>query len=149
MVALFGGYAVGAAWDEMFQAPGVPRAAYDAVLAALKPFGPAELRFRSEQLSRVFTGRGVTFAHAGEERPFPLDLLPLVIAAVEWDQIAVGVKQRVRAREAFLADVYGPGEVFTDGVIPRQVIASSAHFHRRLSVWGSRSSGWRDPWLDR
>ena len=109
MVGLIGDYAVGAAWDEMLQAPGVPRAAYDAVLAALKPFGPAELRF-------------------------PLDLLPLVIAAVEWDQIAVGVKQRVRAREAFLADVYGPGEVFTDGVIPRQVIASSAHFHRRPSV---------------
>ena len=104
MVGLFGDYAVGAAWDEMFQAPGVPRAAYDAVLAALKPFGPAELRFRSEQLSRVFTDRGVTFAHAGEERPFPLDLLPRVIAAVEWDHIAAGVKQRVRALEAFLAD---------------------------------------------
>ncbi len=130
MVGLFGDYAVGAAWDEMFQAPGVPRAAYDAVLAALKPFGPAELRFRSEQLSRVFTDRGVTFAHAGEERPFPLDLLPRVIAAVEWDHIAAGVKQRVRALEAFLADVYGPGEVFTDGVIPRGVIVSSAHFHR-------------------
>ena len=130
MVGLFGDYAVGEAWDEMFQAPGVPRAAYDAVLAALKSFGPAELRFRSDQLSRVFTDRGVTFAHAGEERPFPLDLLPRVIAAVEWDHIVAGVKQRVRALEAFLADVYGPGEVFTDGVIPRGVIVSSAHFHR-------------------
>jgi uncharacterized circularly permuted ATP-grasp superfamily protein len=96
---------MGAAWDEMFQAPGVPRAAYDAVLEALKPFGAAELRYRAEQLSRVFTDRGVTFAHGGEERPFPLDLLPRVIAAVEWDEVVVGVKQRVRALEAFLADV--------------------------------------------
>ena len=124
MVGLFGDYAMGAAWDEMFQAPGVPRAAYDAVLEALKPFGPAELHYRAEQLSRVFTDRGVTFAHAGEERPFPLDLLPRVIAAVEWDGVVAGVKQRVRALEAFLADVYGTGEVFSDGVIPRKVVVS-------------------------
>jgi len=130
MVGLFGDYAMGAAWDEMFQAPGVPRAAYDAVLAALEPFGPSELRYRADQLSRVFTDRGVTFAHGDEERPFPLDLLPRVIAAVEWDEVVAGVKQRVRALEAFLADVYGAGEVFSDGVIPRKVVVSSSHFHR-------------------
>jgi hypothetical protein len=61
------------------------------VLAALKTFGPAELRFRSEQLSRVFTDRGVTFAHAGEERPFPLDLLPRVIAAAASGSTVVAV----------------------------------------------------------
>jgi uncharacterized circularly permuted ATP-grasp superfamily protein len=130
MVGLFGDYAMGAAWDEMFQAPGVPRAAYDAVLEALKPFGPSELRYRAEQLSRVFTDRGVTFAHGGEDRPFPLDLLPRIIAAVEWEEVVAGVKQRVRALEAFLADVYGTGEVFSDGILPRKVVVSSSHFHR-------------------
>src|SRR5664279_3907647 len=129
MQTLFGEYALGAAWDEMFQAPGVPRDAYDAVLAALETLAPADLRFRAEQLSQVFTDRGVTFAHAGEERPFPLDLLPRVIAAAEWQGVVAGVKQRVRTLEAFLADIYGKGDVFRDGIVPRQVVTSSSHFH--------------------
>ena len=43
------------------------------------------------------------------------------------------MRQRVQALEAFLADVYGQGEVFADGVVPRRVVVSSAHFHREAS----------------
>ena len=49
---------------------------------------PAELRYRADQLARVFTDRGVTYDFAGEERPFPLDLIPRVIDAVEWDLVS-------------------------------------------------------------
>ena len=97
------------AWDEMFAAPGKPRTPYDALVSVLQPMDPAELRYRADQLARVFTDRGVTYDFAGEERPFPLDLIPRVIDAVEWDLVARGVRQRVRALEAFLADVYGAG----------------------------------------
>ncbi len=51
----------------------------------------------ADQLARVFTDRGVTYDFAGEERPFPLDLIPRVIDAVEWDLVSRGVRQRVRA----------------------------------------------------
>jgi hypothetical protein len=73
----------------------------------------------------VFTDRGVTYDFAGEERPFPLDLIPRVIDAVEWDLVARGVRQRVKALEAFLADVYGAGRVFADGVMPWRLIYTS------------------------
>lgn len=92
----------------------MPRSAYGPVLAALQPLDKGELRFRADQLARVFTDRGVTFDYAGEERPFPLDLIPRVIDADEWTVIEKGVKQRVRTLEAFLADVYGPAEIFRD-----------------------------------
>ncbi len=46
------------------------------------------------------------------------------------DGVAPGVAQRVRALEAFLADVYGEQRVVRDGVIPRRLITSSTHFHR-------------------
>ena len=68
--------------------PGPP---YDALVSVLQPMDPAELRFRADQLARVFTDRGVTYDFAGEERPFPLDLIPRVIDAVEWDLVARGV----------------------------------------------------------
>jgi uncharacterized circularly permuted ATP-grasp superfamily protein len=130
MADIFDAYAPGDAWDEMFERPGVPRHSYGAIFAALEPFDATELRFRADQLARMFTDRGVTFAFAGEERPFPLDLIPRVLDALEWDEITRGVQQRVRALEAFLADVYGDGRVFDDGVVPRRLVLSSGHFHR-------------------
>src|SRR5690349_8130485 len=120
-----------AAWDEMFEHPGQPRAPYRSLFAALQPLAPSDLRFRADQLARVFTDRGVTFAYAGEERPFPLDLIPRILDAAEWDQLCAAVRQRVRALEAFLADIYGSGRVLTDGVVPRHLITSSAHFYRQ------------------
>ena len=56
--------------------PGEPRPAYRSLFATLQPLSVADLRSRADQLARVFTDRGVTFAYAGEERPFPLDLIP-------------------------------------------------------------------------
>jgi uncharacterized circularly permuted ATP-grasp superfamily protein len=130
MADIFDSYQPGIAWDEMFDRPGVPRQPYSAIFAALQPFDGPELRFRADQLARMFTDRGVTFAFAGEERPFPLDLFPRILDDVEWDHINRGVQQRVRALEAFLADVYGRGEIFDDGVVPRRLVLSSDHFHR-------------------
>src|SRR3954451_19020493 len=111
-----------AAWDEMFERPGQPRTPYRSLFAALQPLAPSDLRFRADQLARVFTDRGVTFAFAGEERPFPLDLIPRILGAAEWDLRTAGVRQRVRALERFLADIYSVGRVFADGVVPRRLI---------------------------
>jgi uncharacterized circularly permuted ATP-grasp superfamily protein len=130
---IFDSYQLAAAWDEMFEQPGQPRHAYQALLTALQPLDPGELRYRADQMARVFTDRGVTFDHAGEERPFPLDLIPRIIDATEWDHISRGVRQRVLAHEAFLADVYGSGQVFADGVLPRQVVLTSQNFRREAA----------------
>jgi uncharacterized circularly permuted ATP-grasp superfamily protein len=129
---IFDSYQLAPAWDEMFERPGVARPQYQALLAALQPLDAAELRYRADQLASVFTDRGVTFDYAGEERPFPLDLIPRIIDAAEWDLIARGVRQRVLALEAFLADVYGPAEVLADGLLPWRVIFTSDGFRREV-----------------
>ncbi len=133
MADIFDGYQPAEAWDEMFSGPGEPRASYAGLISALQPMDPAELRFRADQLARVFTDRGVTFDLGGEERPFPLDLVPRVIDAIEWDLIVRGVRQRVRALEAFLADVYGDRQVFADGVMPWRLLMTSSGFHREVA----------------
>src|SRR6266508_5549707 len=131
MADIFDAYPVSAAWDEMFARPGVPRAPYESVFATLQPLAASDLRYRADQLARVFTDRGVTFAYAGEERPFPLDLVPRIIDAYEWDLLTRAVRQRVRALEAFLADVYGSGRVLADGVVPSRLVVTSAPPPRR------------------
>ncbi|GAA2722132.1 circularly permuted type 2 ATP-grasp protein [Cellulomonas aerilata] len=131
MTDLFDGYPPGAAWDEVIDREGEVRPAYRHVHAALAKMSGPELRARAESLARSYVAQGVTFDFAGEERPFPVDVAPRVVTGAEWDTVAPGVAQRVRALEAFLADVYGPQRAVADGVVPRSLITSSTHFHRQ------------------
>jgi uncharacterized circularly permuted ATP-grasp superfamily protein len=131
---LFEGYpaeaAATAAWDEVFEASTTPRQVYSALYDALQPLTSADLAARKVALDRAFRDAGITFNLFGEERPFPLDLVPRLLSGDEWDVVERGVTQRVRALEAFLADVYGPAEVLADGIVPRRLVLTSAHFHR-------------------
>ena len=99
-------YRAGTAFDEMVDAAGDVRPSYRAIHSSLTRSTPAELRHIAESLANNYTQAGVTFDVGGVERPFPLDLVPRVIDAGEWAIIEAGVTQRVRALEAFLADVY-------------------------------------------
>jgi uncharacterized circularly permuted ATP-grasp superfamily protein len=133
MADLFEDYRLGPGWDEMFGDPGMPRDTYEALHATLQPLSSAELGVRAEVLARAFLDQGITFALKGVERPFPLDIVPRIIAAAEWRTVEAGVAQRIRTLEAFLADVYGPGQILADGVVPRRIIATSAHFLRQAA----------------
>ncbi|NUR85072.1 MAG: circularly permuted type 2 ATP-grasp protein [Nonomuraea sp.] len=136
MADLFEDYpvgAAGAAWDEMFGEPGTPRPDYETLHATLRPLAGADLRVRADVLARAFLDQGITFAFGGVERPFPLDIVPRIISAAQWRTVEAGVVQRVRALEAFLADVYGAGQVLADGIVPRRVVVTSQHFHREAA----------------
>jgi uncharacterized circularly permuted ATP-grasp superfamily protein len=127
---LFDAYAAtGPAYDEMFTESG-PREAYGRLAKTLGGLSERDLAARVEGLQSSYLDQGVTFDIGGEERAFPIDIVPRVIEQDQWIRIDRGVQQRVRALELFLADVYGPGEVFRDGVIPRHVITTSSHYAR-------------------
>ena len=140
MADLFDGYAATAtrraaapAFDEMFATPGKARNSYREIHSALAQMTQAELRGRTEALASSYLAQGVTFDFAGEERPFPLDAVPRVIDQTEWSQVESGIKQRVRALEAFLADIYGAQNAVNDGIIPARLVTSSSHFHREAA----------------
>src|SRR5882757_6852046 len=118
------------AFDEMFGADGGVRAPYRALHDAIAPTAAADLTARSEALDRAYADQGITFSLSGQERTFPLDIVPRVIAASEWSRLRRGIVQRVKALEAFLADVYADGQIVRDGVIPRRLVTSCEHFHR-------------------
>ena len=127
-------YRPGVAFDEMIDESGEVRPSYQAVFRSLERATKDELKVIAEFLANNYFQAGVTFDVGGVERPFPLDLVPRVIASAEWETIESGVAQRVKALEAFLADVYSDAKVISDGVIPRQLVTSSTHYHR--AVWG-------------
>ncbi|WP_285724818.1 circularly permuted type 2 ATP-grasp protein [Psychromicrobium xiongbiense] len=121
------------AYDEMFGEQLLPREHYRKVAATLGELMLPDVSARADSMARTFLDRGVTFDFAGEERPFPIDLVPRIISAQEWAGVERGVAQRVRALEAFLDDVYDKMNVVTDGVVPRSLITTSEHFHRQVA----------------
>lgn len=131
---IFGPYldpgSYGAAFDEMFDRQGRVRPPYKGIHAELVPTDSEELEARAEALGRAFIDQGITFSLSGQERPFPLDLVPRVISGAEWTKLERGIAQRVVALERFLEDVYGDQEILRDGVVPRRLVTSSEHFHR-------------------
>jgi uncharacterized circularly permuted ATP-grasp superfamily protein len=134
---VFAGYrqmgSYSAAFDEMFDAQGNVRAPYKGIFAELAPSDASELEARADALGRAFIDQGITFSLSGQERPFPLDLVPRVISAAEWSRLERGITQRVKALEHYLADIYGEQEILRDGVIPRRLVTSCEHFHREAA----------------
>ena len=128
---LFEDYLDGAgdAYDEMFDGDEL-RGPYRALAESLGQVSAPEVQARAESLTTSYLEQGVTFDIGGEERAFPLDIMPRVIEQEAWSVIDHGVQQRVKVLELFLDDVYDTGRVFEDGVIPRSVVTTSSHFHR-------------------
>jgi uncharacterized circularly permuted ATP-grasp superfamily protein len=134
MRTLIDGYAPAAAFDEFAERDGCPRPHYAGLARTLAAIPWAEVRHRITTLNSLLLHRGVTFTvyadARGTERILPFDLIPRIVPGAEWDRVARGVAQRVRALNAFLGDVYGDGKALRDGIIPRELVWSSAHYER-------------------
>jgi uncharacterized circularly permuted ATP-grasp superfamily protein len=120
-----------AARDELLE-NGVPRPGFEDLWRQLEDIGSSGLLQRGIQRDAYLSMQGITFNLSGEERPLPVDVIPRVIDAGEWSLVESGLRQRIRALEAFLDDVYGDQESLGDGVVPRALVASSEHFHRAV-----------------
>jgi uncharacterized circularly permuted ATP-grasp superfamily protein len=131
-----GGYDPGAFYDEMFAAPGVPRPHYARLHAALETLGPEQFRSRSALADRSLLHKGITFTVYGDrhgtERPWPLDLIPRILPADEWDHLERGLKQRIFALNAFVYDVYHEGLILSDGVVPRELVVSARGYRPEM-----------------
>jgi len=107
-----------------FEAPVVPHwAEFFGHLGA----APAEeLNRRTESLRRQIRDNGITYnvyADADEpQRPWALDLFPLIVSPESWQQIEAGVKQRVRVLDRLMADVYGPQRLLRNGLVPPALV---------------------------
>lgn len=120
------------ALDEVYLNDGQPRPEAAILHDALTNIGSESLHDRARLRDAVLNAQGITFTLSGRERPLPLDLIPRLISTQDWAVIEAGVAQRIRALELFLADVYGPGHILADGIVPRALVTSSAHFHREV-----------------
>ena len=132
---LFDGYDPGSFYDEAVLADGTSRPHYAALIRSLTGFSPHQLVEREQVRDAAFRQAGITFTVYGEgegiERTFPMDLVPRIIPADEWQHIESGLVQRVTALNLFLDDLYvGDRAAVQDGIVPRWLVTSSEGFQR-------------------
>ena len=119
-------------WDEMFSSKGV-RNSYRQVLQTLQSLSKDRLELKQKQAAEFFMSQGITFTvysddNQGIERIFPFDIIPRIITQEDWNEVEVGIKQRLKALNLFLEDIYNEQHIVKDGIIPASLIASCPHY---------------------
>lgn len=132
----FRSYQFDGAYDEMFEAPGLPRPHYRALFQTLLDLPSEDLRKSQQAAELSFLHQGITFTvygnSEGTERVFPNDLLPRIIPQAEWRKIASGLTQRITALNLFLEDIYHAGRILADRVVPKELVYTCRHFRREM-----------------
>jgi len=125
------------AYHEFYRDDFRPRAHYAPMWDHIRNTGQQVLDAKSREAHLSLHTEGVTFTlysnkEEGIERVWPFDILPRIITAEEWSLIEAGLKQRVRALNLFLNDIYGPQDILKDGVISPELIYRGKDFRREI-----------------
>ena len=123
-----------ALWDEVFAPDGAPREIYRPLLDLVLGLPRGEVKLIIERLEATMREMGVTFDIARDrpwgQRPWFCDVLPALFGGAEWERVAAGVRQRLRAFELFLRDIHGGKEILRAQVLPAQPVLGSPYFQR-------------------
>ena len=119
-------------FDEMFTFEGSVRPGYEYLKEKFECLTSEDLNSRQLTAERTLLSMGITFnvysEGEGTERIMPLDIIPRIVTGSEWERLEKGLKQRIRALNMFIHDVYNEQHILNDGVVPRDLIESSKCF---------------------
>ena len=119
-------------YNEMIDAKDGVRPYYQGYDEWLKATPPARIARKRAEADLAFHRVGITFAvygeEAGKERLIPFDIIPRIIPAAEWKTMQSGLRQRVRALNMFLHDVYHDQEILKAGKIPAEQVLNNTQY---------------------
>ncbi|MGC3970716.1 MAG: circularly permuted type 2 ATP-grasp protein [Pirellulales bacterium] len=130
----FDGYDSEGYYDEMFGADGSPRLRSAMLVERIKALNDGELSRRQQAAERALLNMGITFNvyghEAGTEKVWPFDVIPRIIEHSEWLFLERGLKQRIRALNLFIDDLYHDRKIVRDGVVPADLVESGKCYLR-------------------
>jgi uncharacterized circularly permuted ATP-grasp superfamily protein/uncharacterized alpha-E superfamily protein len=125
---------IGGAFDEMVAAPGTLRGHCGAFVDSLEAIGPHEFAARRDNARRTIRENGVTYNVYGDpqgmDRPWELDMVPLLVSASDWSHIEQGLIQRTRLLNLILLDLHGPQHLLRTGLLPPSLAFANPAFLR-------------------
>jgi len=123
-------------YNEMYTPDGNVRPHYEAISQWLQSTPPERVQQMRQAAQILFHRVGITFAvygdESGAERLIPFDILPHIIPLAEWRELQAGLRQRVRALNMFLHDVYHEQEIIKAGRIPEAKVVSNAQYRAAM-----------------
>jgi uncharacterized circularly permuted ATP-grasp superfamily protein len=94
------------------------------------------MNHKNDLAKKLFMSQGITFtvydSGEGIEKIFPFDIIPRILQNDEWKLIEAGIKQRLKALNIFLKDIYHLQFIIKDGLIPASLIYSCPYFLREM-----------------
>jgi len=128
----FNNYNAEGFFDEMFTEDGKIRSGYTFFKDRVEQLTKEEFMRRQISAERALMAMGITFnvysENEGTERIMPVDIIPRIVSAQDWEKMEKGLIQRITALNLFLADIYSDQKIIKDGIIPKEVIYSSKNF---------------------
>ncbi len=98
--------------------------------------GFGDLNRRRQSLEQQLRDNGVTYNvyadQHSQQRPWSLDLFPMILTPADWSAIEAGVLQRTRLLDRMLADIYGPQHLLRQGLLPPALIQGQPGYLRPL-----------------
>lgn len=138
------GYDPHSCFDEFVAPGGNPR--HPGLARSLNQIALEDLTGRQRSAEERLREKGITFAvyghQDGTEKVWPLDIIPRVMSRAEWQTIETGLKQRIRALNLFLDDVYGPQKILKDGVVPKELILTAKTYRRQCEGFRPPKGVW-------
>ena len=116
--------------DEALDASGSARPHYAAMLGELLE---TDLGALADRVTSRVRERGVVFGARAGVTTFPIDPVPRILPADEWETLATGLAQRVSALNHFLADAYGDRRIVAAGRVPARVLDGADHYEPWLA----------------
>jgi uncharacterized circularly permuted ATP-grasp superfamily protein/uncharacterized alpha-E superfamily protein len=124
------------AYDEVSADGVTPRPHWAHLMESLRAIGPEELGRRWGRAERRIRENGITYNiysdPLGANRPWRIDIVPLLIPADEWRYIEAGIIQRAKLLSLVLEDLYGSQDLVAQGHFPAALLYANPAFLRPL-----------------
>ena len=135
-VSALNGYDPGKFYCELLGTTKEPNARIAPLWRSLETSDLDQLRLRVQDAERELFNLGITFTVYTEkdalDRILPFDVIPRVISANDWTTVEAGVKQRVKALNMFLHDIYHERRILADGIIPAELVLKNACYRPEM-----------------
>jgi len=123
-------------YDEMTGRDGLIRAHYQDYAQWLDTTPSERMARKRQEADALFHRSGITFAvygdEAGAERLIPFDVIPRIIPLAEWQKLAAGLRQRVKALNTFLHDIYHEQAILKAGIVPARQVLGNAQYREEM-----------------
>ena len=147
MNKLWKNYDAKQAYDGYFTKDKKLRKHASVISSILERYGKNKLQKIEKNCQSTISARGINFRvyaanNRAEEKKWPLDIIPRIIPKTQWNKVSKGLKQRVKALNLFIDDVYNQKKIFKDKIVPKELIFNSPYYVKECEGFSPKYKAW-------